>query len=40
MSYKVLELTGPLPDKVAGGEIVRDGDGKPTGTKYLEIMKF
>ncbi|KAF5376082.1 hypothetical protein D9615_007734 [Tricholomella constricta] len=31
VSPRVLELMGDLPDKVDGGSIVRDTDGRPTG---------
>ena len=31
VSSKVLELLGPLPQTIEGGEIVRDKDGTPTG---------
>ncbi|KAF8317980.1 hypothetical protein DL93DRAFT_2110170 [Clavulina sp. PMI_390] len=31
VSDKVIELLGPLPETVEGGEIVRDAKGKPTG---------
>ncbi|KAG8740296.1 hypothetical protein FRC10_004514 [Ceratobasidium sp. 414] len=31
VSNEVIRRLGPLPDKVEGGEIVRDAQGKPTG---------
>ncbi|KIY69253.1 hypothetical protein CYLTODRAFT_394012 [Cylindrobasidium torrendii FP15055 ss-10] len=31
VSQRVLELTGPLPESVEGGIIIRDADNKPTG---------
>ncbi|KAF8064078.1 amidohydrolase family-domain-containing protein [Lyophyllum atratum] len=31
VSPRVLELMGDLPDKVDGGSIIRDADGRPTG---------
>jgi predicted amidohydrolase YtcJ len=32
VSPAVLDLMPDLPDKIDGGLIVRDGNGKPTGT--------
>ncbi|KAH8925453.1 hypothetical protein BT69DRAFT_1126644 [Atractiella rhizophila] len=31
VNSKVIELTGKLPDKVEGGEVLRDSNGVPTG---------
>lgn len=31
VSHAVLEIMGDLPDRVEGGEIVRDSEGNPTG---------
>jgi predicted amidohydrolase YtcJ len=31
VSPKVLEMMGPLPESVPGGQIMLDADGKPTG---------
>jgi len=32
VSSRAMELSAPFPDSVEGGVIVRDSDGKPTGT--------
>lgn len=34
VSRHVLELMGDLPTEVAGGHIVRDNQGNPTGATY------
>jgi predicted amidohydrolase YtcJ len=31
VSQSILDLMGELPEKVEGGEIIRDESGKPTG---------
>lgn len=39
VSKRALELTlSNLPDKVDGGEVIRDAEGKPTGMSYLPLV--
>lgn len=39
ISSTALELTVPnLPDKINGGEIIRDSKGKPTGMSFLPYV--
>jgi len=40
VSQKVLDLLDPLPDKVEGGEIVRNAEGQPTGIRQLFATHF
>ena len=40
VSQKVLDLLAPLPDKVEGGEIVRNAEGQPTGMPTLRNAPF
>ncbi|KAG5646172.1 hypothetical protein DXG03_004225 [Asterophora parasitica] len=40
VSPRVLELMGELPDKVDGGSIIRDADGKPTGIFVDHAMEL
>lgn len=39
VSPKVLEMMGPLPDSVEGGQILRDENGKPTGV-FVSTMQI
>ncbi|KAI5451613.1 hypothetical protein NCC49_001594 [Naganishia albida] len=38
VSPKVLEMMGPLPESVPGGQIMRDAEGKPTGVFVDDAM--
>lgn len=35
VSETILKLLEPLPEKIQGGEIVRDADGKATGRSLI-----
>jgi hypothetical protein len=35
VSYRVLELMGPIPSTVEGGTIIRDANGNPSGMRFL-----
>jgi hypothetical protein len=40
VSSRAMELSAPLPDTVEGGVIIRDSDGKPTGTNFDIYSSF